>query len=238
MMETAELKDLRFDKNGLIPAVVQEACSGKVLMVAWMNAESLQKTLASGETWFYSRSRQELWHKGATSGHIQKVLDILVDCDADTLLVVVGQTGAACHTGSKSCFFRRLQGWDGSYNGSPAVLADLCEEIRDKKLHPTEKSYTAYLLQTGIDKICKKIGEESAEVIVAAKNVDAAAANVNNAPAELKREVCNESADLLYHLAVLWEASGVTLNDVMQVLEERSHVKGNKKTVGHLDKTF
>lgn len=238
-METAELKSLRFDKNGLIPAVIQEANSGKVLMVAWMNAQSLEKTLASGETWFYSRSRQELWHKGATSGHIQKVLDILVDCDADTLLVVVEQSGAACHTGNKSCFFRRLQGWEKGYNGSLAILADLCEEIHGKKIHPTEKSYTAYLLQTGIDKICKKIGEESAEVIVAAKNVDAAGKNTpQNGYSELKNEVCNESADLLYHLAVLWEAAGVSLNDVMQVLEERSHVKGNKKTVGHLDKTF
>ncbi len=235
MLETADIKDLRFDSSGLIPAVVQEACSGEILMVAYMNAESLQKTIASGETWFYSRSRQELWHKGATSGHTQKVLDILVDCDADTLLVLVGQKGAACHTGNKSCFFRRLAGWQGEYSGSPSVLADLCAEIRDKKLHPTEKSYTAYLLETGVDKICKKIGEESSEVIVAAKNVQFAAAD---ACADAKAEVCNESADLLYHLAVLWEASGVSLNDVMAVLEERSHFKGNKKTVGHLDKTF
>ena len=213
-MDTVQLTDIQFDSRGLVPAVVQEGRSGKVLMVAYMNAESLQKTVESGETWFYSRSRQELWHKGEASGHFQKVRDIFVDCDADTLLVVVDQTGAACHTGSLD------------------VLSDLRDEIEEKKIHPTEKSYTAYLLQTGMDKICKKIGEESAEVIIAAKNADAKDAE------DLRLEVCKESADLLYHLSVLWEAAGVSVNDVMAVLEERSHVKGNKKTVGHLDKTF
>ena len=231
-MDTVQLTDIQFDSRGLVPAVVQEGRSGKVLMVAYMNAESLQKTVESGETWFYSRSRQELWHKGETSGHFQKVRDIFVDCDADTLLVVVDQIGAACHTGSKSCFFRRLGGWDGTYTGSLDVLSDLRDEIKEKKIHPTEKSYTAYLLQTGMDKICKKIGEESAEVIIAAKNADAKDAE------DLRLEVCKESADLLYHLSVLWESAGVSVNDVMAVLEERSHVKGNKKTVGHLDKTF
>lgn len=237
-MDTVSLKELCFDARGLIPAVVQEGKSGIVLMVAYMNEESLQKTLATGETWFYSRSRQEMWHKGATSGHIQKVLDILVDCDADTLLVVVEQKGAACHTGNKSCFFRRMEGWQSIYSSSPSIMSELCDEIHGKKLYPTEKSYTAYLLETGIDKICKKIGEESAEVIVAAKNVCAEKDGNDEALKPLKAEVCNESADFLYHLAVLWEYSGVTLNDVMAVLEERSHVKGNKKIVGHLDKTF
>lgn len=231
-METVGLKDIKFDEKGLVPAVVQEGRSGKVLMVAYMNAESLQRTVERGETWFYSRSRQELWHKGETSGHLQTVRDIFVDCDADTLLIVVDQIGAACHTGCKSCFFRRLEGWDGTYGGRLSILADLHDEIEDKKVHPTEKSYTAYLLQTGMDKICKKIGEESAEVIIAAKN---AAAGDDDG---LRLEVCKESADLLYHLSVLWEAAGVSVNDVMAVLEERSHVKGNKKTVGHLDKTF
>lgn len=231
-METVQMSDIKFDSQGLIPAVVQEGRSGNILMVAYMNAESLQKTVESGDTWFYSRSRQELWHKGETSGHIQKVLDIFVDCDADTLLVVVDQTGAACHTGSKSCFFRRLDGWNGTYTGSLSMLADLHDEIKEKRIHPTEKSYTAYLLQTGMDKICKKIGEESAEVIIAAKNAGSGSTD------GLRLEVCRESADLLYHLSVLWEAAGVTVNDVMAVLEERSHVKGNKKTVGHLDKTF
>lgn len=231
-MDTVQMTDIKFDSQGLVPAVIQEGRSGAILMVAYMNAESLRRTVESGDTWFYSRSRQELWHKGETSGHFQKVLDIFVDCDADTLLVVVDQTGAACHTGNKSCFFRRLDGWDGTYTGSLSMMASLQDEIKEKKVHPTEKSYTAYLLQTGMDKICKKIGEESAEVIIAAKNAD------RDHTDDLKMEVCKESADLLYHLAVLWEAAGVTVNDVMAVLEERSHVKGNKKTVGHLDKTF
>ena len=117
-------------------------------------------------------------------------------------------------------------------------MSDLSQEISDKRIHPTEKSYTSYLLQTGIDKICKKIGEESAEVIIAAKNADPVADDKSEQAEDLRLEVCKESADLLYHLAVLWEDTGVTVNDVMKVLEERSHVKGNKKTVGHLDKTF
>ncbi len=233
-MDTVRLEEIRFDSRGLIPAVVQEGRSGKVLMVAYMNAESLRKTLESGETWFYSRSRQELWHKGGTSGHIQKVRDIFIDCDADALVVVVDQRGAACHTGNKSCFFRRLDGWNGAYTGSLSVMTDLAGEIKEKAVHPTEKSYTAYLLQTGMDKICKKIGEEGTEVIIAAKNADGAGPEGS----ELRLEVCKESADLLYHLAVLWEKAGVDISDVMAVLEERSHVKGNKKTAGHTDKTF
>lgn len=237
-MDVVALQDITYDDKGLIPAVVQEACSGEILMVAYMNAESLQKTVESGQTWYFSRSRQELWHKGETSGHFQQVLDIFVDCDADTLLVLVDQTGAACHTGHKSCFFRRLDGWDGTYTGGLSMLSDLREEIKEKRLHPTEKSYTAYLLQTGIDKICKKIGEEASEVIIAAKNADSVVEDTTPKAEELRLEVCKESADLLYHLSVLWEETGVTVNDVMKVLEERSHVEGNKKTVGHLDKTF
>lgn len=237
-MDTVSIQNIKFDAHGLVPAVVQEACSGEILMVAYMNAESLQKTVESGETWYFSRSRQQLWHKGETSGHFQIVRDIFVDCDADTLLVLVDQAGAACHTGHKSCFFRRLAGWDGAYTGNLSMLSALKDEIKEKRVHPTEKSYTAYLLQTGIDKICKKIGEESSEVIIAAKNADPAVHDTSAEAENLRLEVCKESADLLYHLSVLWEDTGVTVNDVMRVLEERSHVKGNKKTVGHLDKTF
>ncbi len=237
-MDTVSLQDIKFDAHGLVPAVVQEACSGEILMVAYMNAESLQKTVESGQTWYFSRSRQQLWHKGETSGHFQTVREIWVDCDADTLLVLVDQTGAACHTGNTSCFFRRLAGWDGTYTGNLSMLSELKDEIKEKRLHPTEKSYTAYLLQTGIDKICKKIGEESSEVIIAAKNADPVVQDTSAEADALRLEVCKESADLLYHLSVLWEDTGVTVNDVMQVLEERSHVEGNKKTVGHLDKTF
>lgn len=237
-METVDLEKIKYDDKGLVPAVIQEGRSGKVLMVAYMNEESLKKTVESGETWFYSRSRQQLWHKGETSGHFQKVRQIDVDCDADTLLIQVDQTGAACHTGHKSCFFRTLAPFPAAYTGKLAMLADLMDEIKEKRIHPTEKSYTAYLLQTGIDKICKKIGEESSEVIIAAKNADPVVSDTSDVAENLRLEVCKESADLLYHLSVLWEDTGVTVNDVMAVLEERSHVKNNKKTVGHLDKTF
>lgn len=237
-MDTVELTEIRFNAHGLVPAVIQEACSGEILMVAYMSVESLQKTIESGNTWFYSRSRQCLWHKGETSGHFQTVRAIFVDCDADTLLIQVDQIGAACHTGHKSCFFRRLAGWDGDYTGNLSVLAELKNEIKEKSIHPTEKSYTAYLLQTGIDKICKKIGEESSEVIIAAKNAAAVTEEASPEAENLRLEVCKESADLLYHLSVVWEATGVDINDVMKILEERSHVKDNKKTVGHLDKTF
>ena len=232
------MKDIKFDGRGLVPAVVQEGCSGKILMVAYMNEEALQRTVESGDAWYYSRSRKALWHKGETSGHFQRVRSIAVDCDADTILLTVDQIGAACHTGHKSCFFRSMTEWEKSYTGSLSILSDLSQEISDKRIHPTEKSYTSYLLQTGIDKICKKIGEESAEVIIAAKNADPVADDKSERAEDLRLEVCKESADLLYHLAVLWEDTGVTVNDVMKVLEERSHVKGNKKTVGHLDKTF
>ncbi len=233
MMETAGLDTIRYDSRGLVPAIVQEARSGAVLMLAYMNAESLAKTLADGETWFYSRSRRKLWHKGETSGHFQRVKAIAVDCDSDTILLQVEQIGAACHTGNKTCFYRALAGAEGLYTGSPAVLHALHEEIVKKKKHPTEKSYTAYLLREGMDKICKKIGEEAAEVVIAAKNAD-----YRGDDPSLRQEVCKESADLLYHLSVLWEAAGVDVNEVMRVLEERSHVEGNKKTAGHLDKTF
>ena len=238
-MEYVDIQSIKFDEKGLVPAIVQEGRSGKVLMMAYMNEESLKKTLETGRTWFYSRSRQKLWNKGEESGHFQDVQAIAVDCDADTLLITVDQTGAACHTGHKSCFYRGLSGKDEtSYAGSLSMMADLQDEIKEKRVHPTEKSYTAYLLQTGIDKIGKKIGEEGAEVIIAAKNADPVAGEQSEEAGNLRLEVCKESADLLYHLAVLWEDTGVTVNDVMAILEGRSHVKGNKKTVGHLDKTF
>ncbi len=238
-METVNIDQIRFDDKGLIPAVIQEACSGKILMVAYMNAESLQKTAETGYTWFYSRSRQSLWNKGETSGHLQKVRSIAVDCDEDTLLIQVDQIGAACHTGNKSCFFRALaETADKESRGQLTMLADLKEEIQDKKLHPTEKSYTAYLFSAGIDKICKKIGEEASEVIIAAKNADPLVDEASAKAIDCRDEVCKESADLLYHLSVLWEETGVTVNDVMAVLEDRAQVKGNKKEVGHQDKTF
>lgn len=226
LIETVSPASLRYDKDGLIPAVVQHYISNAVLMVAYMNAESLQKTLETGETWFFSRSRQELWHKGGTSGNIQSVISVAVDCDEDTLVIKVNPAGPACHTGAISCFYRALEGAP-QQETDPSVeyLYSMETEIKEKHMHPVEKSYTSYLLQTGTDKICKKIGEEAAEVIIGAKNKD-------------PQEIISESADLLYHLQVLWEDGNVTVGDVMSELNRRTAVKGNKKTVGHLDKTF
>ncbi len=237
-MEILTIQDVNFDEKGLVPAIIQEGKSGKVLMMAYMNKESLQKTIETGRTWFYSRSRQKLWNKGEESGHFQTVQSIAVDCDADTLLIKVDQIGPACHTGSKTCFFRGLEGTNPETTGNLSILSDLCDEIEEKKLHPTEKSYTAYLLESGINKIGKKIGEEASEVIIAAKDAAPLRESSSEEALSFREEVCKESADLLYHLAVLWETTGVTLQDVLTVLEDRSQTKNNKKVVGHLDKTF
>ena len=224
-MEQVKAETLHFDEKGLIPAVVQDARSGEVLMVAWMNAESLAKTLETGETWFFSRSRQKLWHKGEESGHFQHVRRILVDCDEDTLVVEVVPDGAACHTGHRTCFYRSLSGAPETVEGNLKILHTLFEEIKDRRVHPQEKSYTNYLQTEGKNKIDKKVGEEAAEVIIADQHED-------------KKEIIEESCDLLYHLMVLWENAGIDLSDIMAKLKERDEVKGNKKTVGHLDKTF
>lgn len=225
-MESVNMENLRFDARGRIPAVVQDARSREVLMVAYMNRQSLKKTLESGETWFFSRSRQKLWHKGEESGNVQHVKRIYVDCDADTLVVEVIPEGPACHTGSRSCFYRSLNGWTNEASqGSLTILHTLFEEIRERRRNPAENSYTNYLQRIGKDKIDKKIGEEASEVIIADQHED-------------KREIIDESCDLLYHLWVLWENAGIDLYEVMAVMEERDARKGNKKEVGHKDKIF
>jgi phosphoribosyl-ATP pyrophosphohydrolase/phosphoribosyl-AMP cyclohydrolase len=211
---------LQFDERGLIPAVVQDWQSKKVLMVAFMNAESLQKTLQTGETWFWSRSRQQLWHKGATSGHIQKVVRITADCDGDSVLLEVAQTGPACHTGSYSCFHRPV-GPDGgepaggvletdreSAGGRFRILERLEETIAQRDAERPEGAYTTYLFEKGLDKILKKVGEESAEVIIAAKN-------------RRFDELRYEAADLLYHLLVLLREQKIPLDEVLAELERR-----------------
>lgn len=225
-METVELQNLKYDDRGLIPAVVQDTRNGEVLMVAYMNEESLKRTLASGETWFFSRSRQKLWHKGAESGHFQHVRKIYADCDADTLVVEVVPDGPACHTGHRSCFYRGISGWENRENtGSLRILDDLFEEIKDRRIHTRENSYTNYLQREGKNKIDKKVGEEASEVIIADQHED-------------REEVIEESCDLLYHLMVLWENRGLALSDIMKKMEERDQKKGNKKEVGHQDKIF
>lgn len=218
-MNEAFIKELKFDSQGLIPAVIQDSASGKVLMMAYMNRESLEKTIASGRTWFYSRSRAELWQKGETSGHIQEVENIYFDCDADCLLVKVRQTGAACHTGHYSCFYRDLEGNEAGdmlfdpeavYAGQagPGVLYELAGVIAQRRVEMPEGSYTAYLFEKGLDKILKKVGEECAEVIIAAKNRE-------------KSEVVYEISDLFYHLLVLMAEQGVQLSDIFTELKTR-----------------
>jgi len=196
------MKQIKFDAQGLAPAIVQHARTRRVLTLAFVNEESLQRTIETGETWFWSRSRQQLWHKGETSGHTQRVERISFDCDADALLLEVIPNGPACHTGAESCFFNRLTAADGpNLSDLGNTLASLYELIAARQRQRPEGSYTTYLFDQGLDKILKKIGEESAETIVAAKNDDHAA-------------LVSEAADLFYHLLVLFVARGVTLDDV------------------------
>ncbi len=206
-----KLEELKFDEKGLIPAVVQEAGTGKVLMVAWMNRESLQKTLETGLTCFWSRSRQALWTKGETSGNLQHVVSVTADCDGDTLLVKVDKDGPACHTGSETCFFNDL--WQ-SEERHEFTYEGLMALIEGRKNEPKEGSYTTYLFEKGLDKILKKVGEESTEVIIAAKAQD-------------KKETVYEIADLAYHVMVLMTEAGITTDDIRAELAKR-HVIDHK----------
>ncbi|MDN4493129.1 bifunctional phosphoribosyl-AMP cyclohydrolase/phosphoribosyl-ATP diphosphatase HisIE [Ureibacillus aquaedulcis] len=200
------MEGLKFDDKGLITAVVQDAQSKEVLTVAYMNEESLQKTIETGETWFYSRSRQELWHKGETSGNIQKVVSIKADCDKDALVVEVLPAGPACHTGTTTCFTNAIV--EKKNVGSVDILPQLVNIIRQREIDMPEGAYTTYLFEKGIDKICKKVGEEATEVVIGAKNRDA-------------EEVKWETADLFYHLLVLLQEQKVDLYDVLEVLKSR-----------------
>jgi phosphoribosyl-AMP cyclohydrolase / phosphoribosyl-ATP pyrophosphohydrolase len=197
---------VRFGPDGLVPAIVQDATTGRVLTLAWMSAASLERTLAEGETWFWSRSRNELWHKGATSGHTQRVRAIRLDCDGDALVVLVDQVGVACHTGEETCFHRPLSG----EAAEPfAALPDLERIVaaRAEAADP-ESSYTARLLAKGADTLGKKVGEEATEVAMAMKGAE-------------RDRVVEESADLLYHLVVLWRGAGVRSEDVAAALAAR-----------------
>lgn len=202
----ALIDQVRFDEQGLVAAIVQDAGDGRVLTLAWMNRESLAMTLERGETWFWSRSRQELWRKGATSGNTQAVRSVSLDCDGDAVLVRVDQTGVACHTGAATCFHRPLT---DTIAEPFAALPDLERTIGARAAAgDAEGSYTARLLAKGIDTVCKKVGEEATEVAIAAKGAE-------------HDQVVYESADLLYHLAVLWRASGVSLDEVAAELASR-----------------
>ena len=190
--------DVKFGPDGLVPAIVRDARNGAVLTLAYMNEESLRKTEESGETWFWSRSRNELWHKGATSGNTQKVVHIAADCDGDALVVSVVPAGPACHTGAVSCFD----------DVPPPTLQRLMTILRDRYEKRPEGSYTAYLFNEGRDKILKKIGEEATEVVIAAKG-------------QGRERMISETADLLYHLSVLLVDEGIDWTDVEEELRRR-----------------
>ncbi len=206
-----EISELKFDSRGLIPAIVVDAVSKKVLTLAYMNKESLQITMEKGLTCFWSRSRQELWLKGETSGNYQHVVSITADCDRDALLVMVEKDGPACHLGTDSCFNDRVYESDELQEFSLEGLMDL---LKGRKETLPEGSYTTYLFQKGLDKILKKVGEESTEVIIAGK-------------AEDKRETVYEIADLAYHIMVLMTEMGISLEDVHRELASR-HVIDHK----------
>ncbi|WP_416147167.1 bifunctional phosphoribosyl-AMP cyclohydrolase/phosphoribosyl-ATP diphosphatase HisIE [Salipaludibacillus sp. HK11] len=211
------INQLSFDERGLIPAIVQDQQSKQVLTLAYMNEESLKKTIETGETWFYSRSRQELWHKGETSGNIQKVENIRYDCDQDALVVLVDPQGPGCHKGDFTCFSDVL--WSRGEQSATdagvieqgnrfAIIEELEEVIATREAERPEGAYTTYLFEEGVDKILKKVGEEASEVIIAAKNRD-------------KEELTWESADLLYHWLVLLREQKLPLDNVLQRLADR-----------------
>ncbi len=205
------INELKFDEKGLIPAIVKDAVSGKVLTLAYMNRESLEISMQKGLTCFFSRSRQELWLKGETSGNYQHIVSITADCDNDALLVSVEPDGPACHTGSFSCFEKPVWQSEEKHDFS---LDTLMELIRGRKTEKQEGSYTTYLFEKGIDKILKKVGEECTEVIIAAKANDRA-------------ETIYEISDLAYHVMVLMVENGISLEDIHRELASR-HVIDHK----------
>jgi len=211
------ISQIKWDDAGLVPAIVQDAQSKEVLMLAYMNKESLQLSVESGVTWYWSRSRGELWNKGATSGNTQRIVSMAYDCDGDTLLVKVDQKGPACHTGRYSCFFNSVE-VSGNTDASSAAaqssadrfatLGQLEGVIAERYAERPEGSYTSYLFDKGVDKILKKVGEEASEVIIAAKNKD-------------NDELRSEVGDLIFHLMVLLRERGLPLDDVISEINNR-----------------
>lgn len=202
-----EFSDLKI-QNGLIPCIVQDYMDGTVLMLAYMNEEAFNKTISSGTMTYFSRSRNKLWVKGEESGHFQELKSLTADCDNDTLLAKVKQTGVACHTGKRSCFFNDIVGENDYEAGFNGTLNEVYEIIYDRKNNPKEGSYTNYLFDKGIDKILKKVGEESTEIVIAAKNPE-------------KDGIIYEIADLIYHLSVLMADKEVTWDDIYKELKNR-----------------
>ncbi len=206
------INTLKFDASGLIPAVVQNIETNEVLMVAYMNADTIRQTIETGRATFWSRSRQEVWVKGDTSGNYMYVKEIRVDCDCDCLILLANPAGPACHTGNRSCFFRKIE--DGKFvedKNAPSrsdIFAREQAVVIDRKENPEEGSYTNYLFDKGEDKILKKVGEEAAEVVIAGKNRD-------------KDEIRYEVADLIYHLTVMLVDNGMTWDDIYEEMERR-----------------
>lgn len=199
------LNEVKFDEKGLVVAVAQDYISNEVLMVAYMNKESLEITLNEKRACYYSRSRQSLWRKGETSGHVQNLKGLYYDCDADAILMKVEQVGNACHTGAYSCFFNKV--FEDNVTDQ-AILSRLYNQIVDRRDNPKEGSYTNYLFDKGLDKILKKVGEETSEVIIGAKN-------------KSKDELVYEMCDLIYHSMVLMVSEGVTMDDLKTELTKR-----------------
>ncbi|MBM7585989.1 phosphoribosyl-ATP pyrophosphohydrolase/phosphoribosyl-AMP cyclohydrolase [Bacillus pakistanensis] len=209
-MKENVLGKIKWDQNGLVPAIVQDVLTKEVLTLAYMNDVSLGKSVESGETWFYSRSRQELWHKGATSGNTQRIVEMKYDCDQDAILVLVSPMGPACHKGNNSCFEESIYRGDDEVSGfdSFMILQKLERIIAERYEKRPDGAYTTYLFEEGVDKILKKVGEESAEVIIAAKNRD-------------KEELKWEVADLFYHTLVLLREQNLPLKEILNVLQKR-----------------
>ena len=209
---TVEFSKLKFDERGLIPAIVQDVRTREVLTLAYMNAESFARTVETKETWFWSRSRNKLWHKGETSGNTQKVVELLLDCDGDAIVVLVDPAGPACHTGAQSCF--------GSAGTAQLITTDqlldrLYDLVKEREKTRPADSYTSYLFNQGLDKILKKLGEESTETIVAAKNNE-------------DERLISEVADLVYHLIVLLVARGISLDQIRAELMRRRTAGGSE----------
>ena len=207
-----DIKDLKYNSDGLIPAIITDAADGAVLMLGYMNAESLRITLEQKKVCFFSRSRQKLWLKGETSGNFLNVVSIKTDCDADTLLISAKPDGPTCHTGARSCFFEDI--YEDEEAEEPFCLDDLMKLIEGRKTDPKEGSYTTYLFEKGIDKILKKVGEECTEVIIAGKGGDRA-------------EAIFEIADLTYHVMVMMTEMGISIDEVRAELASR-HVVDKK----------
>lgn len=206
------INTLKFDASGLIPAVVQNIETNEVLMVAYMNADTIKQTVETGRATFWSRSRQEVWVKGDTSGNYMYVKEIRVDCDCDCLILLANPAGPACHTGNRSCFFRKIEDGklveDKNVPSRSDIFAREQAVVIDRKENPEEGSYTNYLFDKGEDKILKKVGEEAAEVVIAGKNRD-------------KDEIKYEVADLIYHLTVMLVDNGMTWDDIYEEMERR-----------------